>query len=193
MLTRFSAKQYLMLGTALTGVGALLSPTAALADCVAGAGSLSNLVTCDSPGGIGTNGYNTTNAGVTIQVLSTGIVNPPPAVGAPLLSAGSGSVVNNFGGSFNNGANTYGIDSGGNSIPAITLGGGSTVNNTSNASIEGSINFGSATGTACNTFNNSYSAAGGVANLPGEINWAGNTVINTQGSVNGFGSHTFTH
>lgn len=175
-----------------TALSSLVYSNAALADCVAGAGALSNLVTCDSPGGVGTNGYATTSNGVTIQVLSTATVNTPPPSTPTLLSAGTGSVLNNFSGAFNNGSVTFGIDAGSFSNPAIDLGGGSTVNNTSNAAMQGAVNFGSATGSAVNTFNNSYSVSGGAADIEGNITSIGNTVINNQGYINYVGWSTIT-
>ena len=165
----------------------------AYADCVAGAGALSSLVTCDSAGGLGNSGYSTTNAGVTIQVLSSGkVLTAPPAADA-LLTAGSNSVVSNFSGNFANGnGTTIGIDAGSAAKAAITLGGGSTVNNTSNGYIRGSVNFITDPGAGVNTFNNLYSANGGVANIDGDINSVGNTTINNQGTINYAGSGNIT-
>ena len=63
MLTRFSAKQYLMLGTALTGVGAFVTPTAALADCLINA--TNDTVTCTTAD---TNGFQSSINLLTIEV-----------------------------------------------------------------------------------------------------------------------------
>lgn len=174
-----SYRSCLVAATALSGA---LWSNAALADCVAGAGSLSTLVTCDSPGSASTNGYNTTNTGMTIQVLSSAIVSTPPTVGGPLLSAGANSVVSSFAGDFN--ASTYGIDAGSQSAIAIDLGGGSTVNLTSNSYTQGSILFGNATGAAVNTLNIAYSPIGGPAGFDGDVTAAGNFTLNNQGQIN---------
>ena len=63
MLTRFSAKQYLMLGTALTGVGGLVTPTAAMADCLINA--TNDTVTCTTAD---TNGFQSSINSLTIEV-----------------------------------------------------------------------------------------------------------------------------
>ena len=173
MTDRFTTKQYLMLGTALAGLG-VLAPTPAFADCVAGAGALSTLVTCQSSGTLGAGGYDgSATSGLTIQVLSSNngtsiipTVSTPPATSTTLLSAGANSALNNFGGTFGNGtAIVYGIDAGSSANPAISLGGGSTLTNTSNSTIRGSVTFGSATGTAVNTVNNNYTPTAGAADL----------------------------
>src|SRR2546423_3016434 len=189
MIDRFTTKQYLMFGTALAGFG-IVAPTPALADCVAGAGALSTLVTCQSSGTIGAGGYDgSATSGLTIQVLqstngSTIIptVSTPPSTSTTLPSAGANSGLNNFGGTFGNGTGiVYGIAAGSSTNPAISLGGGSTLTNTSNATIQGTTIFGSATGTAVNTLNNNYTTTAGAADIEGSVTSAGNTVINNQG------------
>ena len=124
-----------MLGTALTGLGALAMPTAAFADCVAGSGVLSTLVTCQSSGTLGAGGWNgSATNGLTIQVLSSNdgtnivpTVTTPPTGSTTLLSAGTNSSLANFGGSFGDGtATVFGIDAGSDTNPAISMGGGST-------------------------------------------------------------------
>ena len=178
----------LVAATALSG--AFVS-TAAWADCAAGAGPLATLVTCDSPGGIGTNGYDTGTNGITFQINSGAIVTTPPGgAGQPLLRAGTGSVVNNFSGDFSNG--NYGIDAGSYSAPAITLGGGSTVNLLTNSYMQGAINLGNATGSAMNTVNVGYSATTGVAAIDGDITAQGNFTLNNQGFINWSGYDTIT-
>src|SRR5258708_21545097 len=189
MTDRLSTKQILMLGTALAGFG-VIAPTPAFADCVAGTGALATLVTCQSSGTLGAGGYDgSATSGLTIQVLSSNngtsiipTVTVPPSTSSTLLSAGPNSALSNFGGSFGNGTSiVYGIDAGSSTNPAISLGGGSTVTNTSNSAIRGTVTFGSATGTAVNTFNNNYTTTSGAADLEGNITSAGNTLINNQG------------
>src|SRR3954454_15811526 len=94
MLTRFSAKQYLMLGTAMTGVAAFVTPTAALADCLINA--TNDTVTCTTAD---TNGFQSTINLLTINVTPGATVTGTTlSAAAPLLSAGTQSVVNNEGG-----------------------------------------------------------------------------------------------
>src|SRR6185312_1046349 len=201
MGSRFTAKQCLFLGTAITGVGALVTPTVAFADCTAGAGVLASLVTCQSSATLGAGGWDgSATNGLTIQVLSSSngtsiipTVTTPPPTSSTLLSAGTGSVLSNFGGSFGDGtAQVYGIDAGSDTNPAISLGGGSTLNNTSNSVIRGTTIFGTATGTDVNTVNNNYTTTAGAAEIEGDITSDGNTVINNQGFMGFTGTTNIT-
>src|SRR5438270_10898063 len=106
MTQRITAKQRLLLGTMLAGVGAFLLPTAALADCN-GAGTS---VICSSTD---PDGYQTSTRSVTIDVQPAAVVGSGGATPSPLLSAGGASVLNNYG-TVNSGAT------------AISFGGGST-------------------------------------------------------------------
>jgi autotransporter-associated beta strand protein len=183
MLNRFSAKQYLLFGTALTGLG-VIAPDAARADCLPDASGL--IITCQLSD---TDGYQTTSNGVTINVNAGATVGTGAATPSPLLSAGSTSVVDNTG-TINSGA------------VAISLGGGSTVNNAASGPgiITGAINFGAAGTGQTNALNNlgasstitgNISSAGGAFNLlnagtiTGTVSSSGNTTITNSGTLTG--------
>jgi fibronectin-binding autotransporter adhesin len=139
MTKRFSAKQRLLLGTILGAAGTLLMPTAAWADCN-GAGTS---VICS---GTDPDGDQTSTTGVTIDVQPGAAVGAGSATPSPLLSAGSTSVLNNYG-AVNSAAT------------AVSLGGGSTVNNFTTSDtlfgvITGDVAFGATTGSEVNTLNN---------------------------------------
>src|SRR5206468_12879916 len=93
MLTRFSAKQYLMLGTALTGAGTLVTRTSALSHCLINA--TNDTVTCTTAD---TNGFQSAINLLTINVTPGATVSGTTlSSAAPILSAGTQSVVNNEG------------------------------------------------------------------------------------------------
>src|SRR6478752_755902 len=99
MLTRFSAKQGLKLGTALTGFGIML-PTPAFADCLINA--TNTTVTCTTAD---TNGFQSSINLLTINVTPGAAVSGTTLVSAsPILSAGTQSAVNNEGDITNVGA-----------------------------------------------------------------------------------------
>ena len=77
MLTRFSAKQGLKLGTALTGFGIML-PTPAFADCLINA--TNTTVTCSTAD---TNGFQSSFNLLTINVLPGVNVTGRPFLGGP--------------------------------------------------------------------------------------------------------------
>src|SRR5206468_6350601 len=115
MFTRFSAKQYLMLGTALAGVGAFVTPTAALADCLINA--TNDTVTCTTAD---TNGFQSSINLLTINVTPGASVSGTTLLApAPILSAGTQSVVNNEGDITSVGAPAGSV--------AVSIGGGSRV------------------------------------------------------------------
>jgi autotransporter-associated beta strand protein len=149
MTTRYTAKQCLTFGTILAGTGAFLLPTAAYADCLPDAAGTT--VTCNTND---PDGYQTGLNGVTILVQPTATVGTGAGTPSPLLSAGTGSVVNN--------ENL--INGGPAGTTAISLGGGSTVNNaaTGSGTINGDVLFGAG---GANTYNN----LGGTATLTGNI------------------------
>src|SRR5579872_4893037 len=183
MVDRFTAKQCLLLGTALVGAGVFF-PGAALADCLPDASGLN--VVCQNAA---TNGYQTTTNGVTITVNSGSTVGTGAATPSPLLSAGSSSVVNN-----NNIINSGAI--------AISLGGGSSVNNAASGpgQITGEIDFGAAGTSQVNALNNlgagstntgNIVAAGGTFNvlnagtITGNLSSPGDTTISNSGTLTG--------
>lgn len=156
MTNPLNAKQKLLLGTALIGVGAFVMPTAAMADC-----SLSGtIVTCTTTDPDGYNGSATNS-------LTINVTQPASVLGT--LSAGTTSTVNNDG-QINVGTGNT----------AISVGGGSTVNNLTTATnpITGNILFGAAGTGQTNTLNNAFNAAGG--GIFGDVTSAGGTfaVIN---------------
>src|SRR5438445_4276950 len=190
MLTRFSAKQYLMLGTALTGVAAFVTPTAALADCLINA--TNDTVTCTTTD---TNGFQSAINLLTINVTPGATVSGTTLLApAPILSAGTQSVVNNEGDISNVGAPAGSV--------AISLGGGSRVTEASTAtgSITGDILFGAAGTGQTNTLENlntaatitgNITSAGGAflvtnnGGITGNITSSGNTTINNSGTLTG--------
>src|SRR5437867_5940577 len=92
MTDRFSTKQFLMLGTALAGFG-ILTPTAAFADCLINA--TNDTVTCTTAD---TNGFQSAINLLTINVTPGATVSGTTLLSAaPILSAGTQSVVNNEG------------------------------------------------------------------------------------------------
>jgi fibronectin-binding autotransporter adhesin len=158
MTKRFSAKQQLLLGTVIAGAGALLIPTAAWADC-SGVGTS---VICS---GTDPDGYQTPTNGVTIDVQPGAAVGAGNATPSPLLSAGSNTLLNNYG-SVNSGAT------------AVSLGGGSTVNNFTTSDtlfgvITGDVDFGATTNSEVNTLNNLDWAS----SITGNINSAGSLMV----------------
>ncbi len=90
MLFHFSAKQRLLVGTALAGAGIVFGSTSALADCLPNAPGTT--VTCNTTDA---DGFQTTTSGVTIQVQPGATVGTGAGTPSPLLSAGTGSLVNN--------------------------------------------------------------------------------------------------
>src|SRR5437764_10299377 len=205
MLTRFSAKQYLMLGTALTGAGTLVTPTAALADCLINA--TNDTVTCTTAD---TNGFQSGINLLTINVTPGATVSGTTLSSAgPILSAGTQSVVNNEGDITNVGAPAGSV--------AISMGGGSRVTEASTAtgSITGDILFGAATATQTNTLEN-FGVAGfggasrsfnptpnatftaGTPTIIGNISSAGGAFVVTNnggiaGNINSTGTTTITN
>src|SRR6476646_4179876 len=155
MLTRFSAKQGLKLGTALTGFGIML-PTPALADCLINA--TNTTVTCSTAD---TNGFQSSFNLLTINVLpGVNVTGGTLAAPAPILSAGNQSVVNNEGAISNGGAPAGSI--------AISLGGGSRVTEASTATgtITGGINFAAAATGQTNTVENFKLTTGTATRFP---------------------------
>ena len=189
MLTRFSAKQGLKLGTALTGFGIML-PTPAFADCLINA--TNDTVTCTTAD---TNGFQSSINLLTINVLPGATVTGTTlSSAAPLLSAGTQSVVNNEGGIDVTGAPAGSV--------AISLGGGSRVTEASTATgtITGDIMFGSAATGQTNTFQNfntvatvtgNISSAGGAfvftnnGGIAGNISSSGATTVTNTGTITG--------
>ena len=179
MASQLSAKQYLMLGTALVGAGTLIVPTAAKADCLAN--STGTTVTCTTADPDGYNGSATT--GLTINVGSGAIVNGT-------LLTGTASAVNNEGGVIVGAGNT-----------AINVLGGSRVSNASTATggITGNILFGSTTGTQVNVlenFNSPFGIIGDISSagalnatntgtITGNLSSTGNTTIDNSGTFTG--------
>jgi outer membrane autotransporter protein len=168
MTKRFSAKQRLLLGTILAGAGTLLMPTAAWADC----NGVGTSVICS---GTDPDAYQTSTTGVTIDVQPTAAVGTGGVTPSPLLSAGSTSVLNNYG-AVNSGAT------------AVSLGGGSTVNNFTTSDtlfgvITGDVDFAATTGSAVNTLNNLDWASV----ITGDINSAGALAVfnNDFAAING--------
>lgn len=156
----------------------------ALADCVSQAPVNPNQVVCDNPGTGGWNGAATNSTVVTVNAGANVSTN----VGGPaIISTGTNSAVINFGGNFNNSwSGIYGIDAGSSNAAAVSVGGGSIVTNASNAAIQGTINFGNATGSAVNVLNNNYSASGStnlIGYINGDINAQGNFTYNNGGIV----------
>src|SRR5438270_804252 len=183
MLTRLPAKQYLKFGTALAGFGVLV-PTPALADCLINA--TNDTVTCTTAD---TNGFqssiNTLTINVTPGATVTGTTLPSAA---PLLSAGTTSVVNNEGGIDVTGAPAGTV--------AISIGGGSRVTEASTAtgSIIGAINFGAAGTGQTNTLENFLFSSVGTG-ITGNITSAGGTFLVTNngtitGNINSTGTTT---
>lgn len=169
----------LVTATALSGT---LVASPALADCVSQAPVDPASVICGGPGTAGWNGAATNGLEVVVQGGASVTTN----VGGPaLISAGTGSSVVNFSGSYGDGsAVSYGIDAGSQFDPAISVGGGSQVTNASDAAIQGSIAFGNATGTATNILNNNHSVSGGtdlIGLIDGDVSAAGNFTFNNQG------------
>ena len=180
MTSRTSAKQRIMIGTALVGVGAFVVPTAALADCLPNVGG--TVVTCLLTDVAGYNGSAVNS--LTINVENGAIVSNG------LLSTGTTSTVNNTG--------TINLGSG----TAISVGGGSTVNDAAAATgaISGNILFGTAGTGQINILNNLNSAfgivgnttsAGGVFNvnntgaITGSISSFGDTTVVNSGTITG--------
>jgi hypothetical protein len=184
MVRQISTRQRFLVGTTLAGAGMFLIPTAAMADCVSQAPVDPNQVVCDNPGTAGWNGAATNNLIVTLNPGSTTLTN----VGGPaVISAGTGSAVINFSGNFvPSGTTVYGIDAGSPSAAAVDVGGGSAVTNTSGSAIQGTVTFGTATGTSNNILNNNYSSTGGtnhIGLIDGDITAAGNFTFNNNGFV----------
>src|SRR5438270_543870 len=144
MVRHFSTKQLLMAGTAITGLAAFITPTAAFADCLINA--TNDTVTCTT---LDTNGFQSSINQLTINVTPgstvTGTTLPSAA---PILSTGTASVINNEGNITNVGAPAGSV--------AISVGGGSRVTEASTAtgSITGDIQFGAGTGSQVNTLEN---------------------------------------
>jgi autotransporter-associated beta strand protein len=161
--------------------------SAAWADCVNQGPVHPEQVVCGPPGTQGYNGAATNGLAITVQGSTLVQTN----VGGPaLISAGTGSSLINFSGSFNNGTgSTRGIDAGTPSTGAVSLGGGSQMTNGSDAFMRGAVSFGSATGANTNILNNNYSHVGStnlIGVIDGNITSAGNTTINNQGGMGAF-------
>ena len=174
MLTRLSSKQHLMLGTALTGF-AILAPTPAFADCLINA--TNDTVTCTTAD---TNGFQSSINLLTINVTPGATVSGTTLLApAPILSAGTQSVVNNEGDISNVGAPAGSV--------AVSIGGGSRVTEASTAtgSITGDINFGTASTGQTNTLENFKLTSAGTG-ITGNITSAGGTFVATNnGTING--------
>ena len=198
MLTRFSAKQYLKLGTALTGI---MLPTPAFADCLINA--TNTTVTCSTAD---TNGFQSSFNLLTINVLpGVNVTGGTLPAAAPILSAGNQSVVNNEGAISSAGAPAGSI--------AISLGGGSRVTEASTATgpIAGDIQFGAAATGQTNTLENlkvttssavrngnptpGFTFTPGTASIFGNISSAGGAFLVTnnggiQGNITSSGQTT---
>src|SRR5207302_8208696 len=99
MTNRLSMRQRLLAGTTLVGVGALMAPTAALADCLpTNAAQTDVQCSTNAPAG-----YQTTQNSVAITVLSGVTAGTGTGTPSPLLSAATTSLVGNFG-NINSGA-----------------------------------------------------------------------------------------
>ena len=179
MTNRLSAKRCLLLGTTLVGVGVMIVPTAAKADCLADASGTT--VTCTTADPDGYNGSATN--GLTVNVDNGAVVNGT-------LLTGTDSAVNNEGE----------IDVGtGNT--AIDVLGGTRVSNASTATgdITGNILFGSTTGTQVNVFenfNSTFGVTGDVTSagvldftntgtFTGNLNSSGDTTVDNSGTFTG--------
>jgi outer membrane autotransporter protein len=191
MTNSLTARQKLLLGTALMGAVSFGLPSAAMAACVVDGSGV--IVSCDT---VGTGGYNgaATN-GLTINVLpNASVTGAGLATAAPLLSTGSAGVVTNAG--------TINIAGGPAGTTAIAVGGGSTVTNaaTATGAITGDILFGTATTGQTNTLNNLGPATGITGNIgsaggafvasnsgtiTGNLNSAGNTTLINSGTLAG--------
>lgn len=160
MIKRITTRQQLLAGTTLVGLGVALSPTAALADCLADASGTTVTCTTADPNGYDGSAVNTLTINVT----------PSSTVSGTLLT-GTGSAVNNEGG-----INVTGT--------AISVGGGSIVNNasTSTGGITGDILFGATSGTQVNTLNSFGASPNGIT---GNIASAGAFVVNNTGDITG--------
>nr|NUR37703.1 hypothetical protein [Sphingomonas sp.] len=165
MINRFSTKQYLRLGTALAGFGVLV-PSPALADCLINA--TNDTVTCTTGD---TDGYQSSINLLTINVTPGATVTGTTlSSAAPLLSAGTQSVVNDEGSIDVTGAPAGTV--------AISLGGGSRVTQASTATgtITGDINFGAAATGQTNTLENfeaaAFSSAGRGSGAPPTISFS---------------------
>ena len=179
MASRLSAKQCLMLGTTLVGVGALIVPTAAKADCLADASGTTVTCTIADPDGFDGSAVN----GLTINVDNGAVVN------GTLLS-GTDSAVNNEGEVDVGAGNT-----------AIDVLGGTRVSNASTATgdITGNIIFGSTTGSQVNileNFNSVFGITGDISSagaldatntgtITGNLDSSGNTTIDNSGTLTG--------
>src|SRR3982751_2744911 len=193
MTSHFSTKQLLMVGTAIAGLAAAVTPTAAFADCLINA--TNDTVTCATAD---TNGFQSSINVLTINNLPGVVVSGTTLPSAsPILSTGTGSVVNNEGTVTVTGAPAGSV--------AISVGGGSRVTNASTATggITGDINFGAAGASQTNTLENfeagsiigsSRTVVGGVlgatlatpnATITGNITSAGGTfnVTNSGGAT----------
>src|SRR3954468_10428881 len=115
MTSHFSTKQLLMVGTAIAGLAAAVTPTAAFADCLINA--TNDTVTCSTAD---TNGFQSTINLLTINNLpGVNVSGTTLTSAAPILSAGNQSVINNEGNITNVGAPAGSV--------AISVGGGSRV------------------------------------------------------------------
>lgn len=163
MLRQLSTRQRLLIGTTLIGIGAVASPGAALADCLANAPGTT--ITCTTADPDGFNGA-ATNA-LTINVTTLATVSGT-------LSTGTSSAVNNEGD-----ITVVGT--------AVSVGGGSTVSNASTATggITGDIVFGATTTGQTNTLNNFGPASAGGYGIAGNVTSSGDTVVNNGGDFNG--------
>ena len=163
MTSQTSAKQRMMIGTALVGFGAFVVPTTAMADCLPNVGG--TVVNCNTSDPDGYNGSATN--GLTINIA-------PSANVLGTLSTGTTGTVNNEGA-----VNVSGT--------AITTGGGSTVTNatTATGAIVGDISFGAVGTGQTNTLNNLLNPTAG-SGVYGNVSSAGGAfVINNNGTVQG--------
>src|SRR3954454_16459154 len=116
MLIRISAKQRLMVGTAIASAVTFFGAMPAWADCLPD--TTGTQIQCNTTD---PDGFQTPTNSVTIRVEPTATVGTGAATPSPLLSAGTTSVLNNEGT----------ISS---AATAVSLGGGSTVNNAAGGS-----------------------------------------------------------
>ncbi len=140
----------------------------AWASCVSQAPVDPKNIICGAVGATGWAGSATDGLKVTVETGAT--VSVPPSPGAPLISTGALSSVINNGGTYNNGApgGTVGIDAGNHATSALSVGGGTQITNNADATIVGSVTFGTATGANTNILNNLYSHSGST-NLIGDM------------------------
>lgn len=186
---RATYKTCLVTATALSGA---LWSNAAWADCVSQAPVHPEQVVCDAPGTLGWDGSGTDNIVVTVNSSASVLTSPG---GPALISTGTGSAVINFAGTFSGGVPTYGIDAGSPSNMAISVGGNSVVTNSSGAAINGSIEFGNATGTGLNVLNNNYSSTGGtnhIGLIDGNVDAQGNFTLDNAGLMGWYTNVTVT-